>query len=518
MKTKQNGSIRDARDFPMVTKTSSPKGNSKGNPKGNNYNFDQAVVLRQSPVWSRAIMVSLMGVACFGIIWACVAKIEQVVPAVGQLKPQGAIKEIQAPFSGIVKEVYVKDGQQVKPGDLLLTFDSAGTRAEVESLQKIRTSLLQQNQLYRSLTTTDSLAPGKIELVQNRLPREVLFLLKSRTALLAENQLLRKQLGNTGEGQQLDNDEQQRLQFAKQELDTRTAAARLEVEQVRKELAQNQVRINDARVNLQIEQSILSKLKPLAEQGAIAQLQYLQQQQKVQGRNAEIATLLEEQQRLQYKMEQGRQQTTNTVAVSNKNILEKIADNKKNIAEIDSQFSKILLENEQRLADTNSKLAQAKLNIKYQEVRAPIAGTIFDLQAKNAGFVASPTQQLLKIVPNDNYVGEIYITNKDIGFVREGMKVDVRVDSFPYSEFGEIKGNISWIGSDALAPDQTHQFYRFPATVALEKQKLNIKDRVIGLQSGMSITANIKIREERRVINLITDMFTNQADHLKKVR
>lgn len=505
MKTKQNGSIRDARDLPMVT-------------KNHNFTSDQSVVLRQSPIWSRAIMVSLMGVACFSIIWACVAKIEQVVPAVGQLKPKEAIKEVQAPFSGIVKQLYIKDGQQVKAGDLLLTFDSGANKAEIESLQKIRASILQQNQLYRSLTVSDSLAPNQIELLQNKLPREVVFLLKSRTALLAENQLLRKELDNTGEGQQFDNDSQQRLQVAKKELDTRTAAARLEVEQVKKELAQNQVKIEDSQASLKIEQSILDKLKPLAEQGAIAQLQYLQQQQKVQNRNAEIATLIQEQQRLQYKIEQGRQQTDNTVAISGKNIHDKIADNKKNIAELDTQFTKIMLENEQRLADTNSKLAQAKLNMKYQELRAPIAGTIFDLQAKNAGFVASPTQQLLKIVPNDNYVAEIYITNKDIGFVKEGMKVDVRVDSFPYSEFGEIKGKISWIGSDALPPDQTHQFYRFPAKVVLEKQKLNIKGREVGVQSGMSITANVKIREERRVINLITDMFTNQADNLKQVR
>ncbi|GJD23988.1 secretion protein HlyD family protein [Rivularia sp. IAM M-261] len=505
MKTKQNASIRDARDLAMVT-------------KNHNLTSEQSVVLRQSPIWSRAIMVSLVGVACFSIIWACVAKIEQVVPAVGQLKPKEAIKEVQAPFSGIVKQLFIKDGQQVKAGDLLLTFDSGANRAEIESLQKIRASILQQNQLYRSLTVSDSLAPTQIELLQKKLPREVIFLLKSRTALLAENQLLRKELDNTGEGQQFDNDSQQRLQFAKKELDTRTAAARLEVEQVKKELAQNQVKIEDSQASLKIEQSILDKLKPLAEQGAIAQLQYLQQQQKVQNRNAEIATLIQEQQRLQYKIEQGRQQTDNTVAVSGKNIHDKITNNKKNIAEIDTQFTKIMLENEQRLADTNSKLAQAKLNMKYQELRAPIAGTIFDLQAKNAGFVASPTQQLLKIVPNDNYVAEIYITNKDIGFVKEGMKVDVRVDSFPYSEFGEIKGKISWIGSDALPPDQTHQFYRFPAKVVLEKQKLNIKGREVGVQSGMSITANVKIREERRVINLITDMFTNQADNLKQVR
>ena len=170
------------------------------------------------------------------------------------------------------------------------------------------------------------------------------------------------------------------------------------------------------------------------------------------------------------------------------------------------------------MADVNSKISQAQLNLKYQELRAPVAGTVFDLQAKNPGFVANPTTKLLQIVPNENYIAEVFITNKDIGFVRKGMKVDVRIDSFPYSEFGDIKGEVAGIGSDALPPDQTHQFYRFPAKVSLDKQSLMIRGQKVNLQSGMSISANIKVREERTVLSLFTELFTKQIDTLKEVR
>nr|ADO19060.1 secretion protein [Nostoc flagelliforme str. Sunitezuoqi] len=206
------------------------------------------------------------------------------------------------------------------------------------------------------------------------------------------------------------------------------------------------------------------------------------------------------------------------MALSDKNILDKIADNKQRIAAIDSQFMKVILDNEQRLADINSKISQAQLNVKYQELRAPVAGTVFDLQAKNPGFVATPTTKLLQIVPNENYIAEVFITNKDIGFVRKGMKVDIRIDSFPYSEFGDIKGELAGIGSDALPPDQTHQFYRFPAKLHLDKQSLVIRGKSVPLQSGMSISANIKVREERTVLSLFTELFTKQIDTLKEVR
>jgi hemolysin D len=481
-------------------------------------NFEQSVVLRQSPVWSRTIMITLVGLACVGIAWAYFAKIEQVVPATGQLKPEGTVKEVQAPVNGVVKTVHIKDGQTVKEGDLLLTFETVATLAQLNSLKQIRTALTQENQIYRRLMNASGEIASESEFLRSKLPRDTAFLLKSRAALVAENELLRTELRNSTASAELGIDEQQRLQISRRELESRSAAAQLEVEKIKKQLAQTVVKSADTKSGLAIQQEILDKLKILSEEGGISQLQYLNQKQQVQTLIAEIAQLDEEQQRLQFDIEKGRQDLNNTVAISSKNILEKIADNKKRIADVDSQFMKIVLDNEQNLADINSKISQAQLNYKYQELHAPVAGTVFDLQAKNPGYVANSTQKLLQIVPNDKYIAEVFITNQDIGFVKKGMKVDVRIDSFPFSEFGDIKGELVGIASDALPPDETYKFYRFPAKVSLDKQSINIKGRNISLQSGMSISANIKVREERTVMSLFTEMFTNQVESLKEVR
>ncbi|MBH8561734.1 HlyD family efflux transporter periplasmic adaptor subunit [Nostoc sp. CENA67] len=480
--------------------------------------FEQSVVLRQSPVWSRTIMITLIGLACAGITWACFAKIEQVVPATGQLKPEGTVKDVQAPVSGVVKEIFVKDGQTVKQGDLLLTFESVATVAQLNSLKKIRAALLEENQLYRRLMGASSAIASEAEFLRDRLPRDAAFLLKSRAALVAENELLRTELKNSTNGVGLGVDEQERLQVSQAELNSRAAAAQLEVEKIKKQFAQTEYKLEDTKSSLAIQQQILDRLKILSKDGGISQLQYLNQQQQVQNLAAEVAQLVEEKKRLQFDIEKGRQELNNTVAVSGKTILEKIGDNKKRIAEIDSQFMKIVLENEQNLADVNSKISQAELNFKYQVIYAPVAGTVFDLQAKNPGFVANTTEKLMQIVPNDKYIGEVFITNKDIGFVRKGMKVDVRISTFPFSEFGDIKGEVLEVGSDALPPDQTHNYYRFPARISLNKQFLDVKGKTITLQSGMEISANIKVREERTVMSLFTELFTKQVESLKEVR
>jgi HlyD family secretion protein len=126
------------------------KSNGNGSKSNGNGKFDQPVILRQSHNWSRGILWTIMGVTTSAIIWASVAKIEEAVPAQGKLEPQGAVNEVKAPVNGVVKEIYVKDGQRVKQGDLLLRLDPTAAQAQLASLSKVRTALIKENQFYRS--------------------------------------------------------------------------------------------------------------------------------------------------------------------------------------------------------------------------------------------------------------------------------------------------------------------------------------------------------------------------------
>ncbi|MDZ8139679.1 MAG: biotin/lipoyl-binding protein [Nostoc sp. DedQUE04] len=112
--------------------------------------FDQPVILRQSRKWSRAILWGLMAVTTGTIVWANIAKIEEAVSATGKLEPTGTVKEIQAPVGGVVKKIYVEDGQQVKLGEHLIGLDPTTANAQLDSLKKIRLSLLKENQFYQS--------------------------------------------------------------------------------------------------------------------------------------------------------------------------------------------------------------------------------------------------------------------------------------------------------------------------------------------------------------------------------
>ena len=434
--------------------------------------------------------------------------------ATGKLAPQGSIKEVKAPLNGVVKEIYIKDGQRVKKGEPLLAFDPRAAQSQRVALLKVQAALIQENQYYRSVlrgTAQPTVAPAKLNS-----STEIAALAKNRSALVAENSLYRAQLTGS-KNSTLSADQQLRLRSAQTETASREAAARLEVEQLQQQLAQTDVKLKNAKELLMVNQQIFRDIEQVAQEGGLSRMQFLEQRQKVLTAQAEVEQLMKEQVRLQLTITQAREKLQNTQALSSQDVLTKMADNDKKIAEIDSQLNKAIVENEKSIAETNSQLSQAQITLQYQVLSAPVDGTVFDLKVAGTGFVANSAETLLKIVPTNTLVAEVFVTNKDIGFVQEGMPVDVRIDSFPFSEFGDIKGQLVSVGSDALPPDEILPYYRFPVKVRLDQQFLQVRGREISLQSGMSVNANIKIRK-RSVMSIFTDSFIHQLESLKFVR
>jgi multidrug efflux pump subunit AcrA (membrane-fusion protein) len=481
-----------------------------------NAQFEQSIVLQQSPVWSRTIVWSIISVTALVTLWASVFQIEEAVPATGKLEPQGTVKEIKVPVDGVISAIYVKDGQQVKKGETLLHLDATTAQAQVSSLNQVRTALKQENQFYRSqLNGTTSTAETVQQIIKLKLPSELASLTKDRAALLAENALYQAQLQGTNQG--LSPSQQSRLQANLAELNSRLSVAQLTTEQTEKQLQQTQIKLASAAKLLQVNQRIYRDMEPIAREGAISRVQLSKQQQDVESRRAEVEQLAQEQQRLQLEVAQSQEKVQNAIAQSKQELLTKIADNEKKLAEIDSQLMKAIVENNQRIAETESKLSQAKQMLAYQELKAPVDGTVFELKAHASGYVANSAEPILKVVPNDALVAKVTITNKDIGFVKEGVEADIKVDSFSFSEFGDVKGKLVWIGSDALPPDQLQPYYKFPAKVQIERQSMMINGREMPLQSGMSVTTHIKLRK-RTIMSIFTDAFWKKLEGFQFMR
>jgi HlyD family secretion protein len=233
--------------------------------------------------------------------------------------------------------------------------------------------------------------------------------------------------------------------------------------------------------NLVLERQILSRLDTLKTSGATAELQVLQQNNKVREVEGE---------------------------------LEKVqVDRHRQTAILQQQIEQLNGE----LADLRSRLTELSVNIRYQDLRSPVDGVVFDLKPKGAGFVAQTSEPVMKIVPFSDLQAKVEIASSDIGFVRVGKPVDISIDSFPATDFGVLAGTLKSIGSDALPPDERNQVYRFPAVVGLDSQQFKLKGgQILPLQVGMSLTANIKLRKVS-YLQLLLGGFKDKTDALRRI-
>ncbi|NER80802.1 MAG: HlyD family efflux transporter periplasmic adaptor subunit [Leptolyngbya sp. SIO1D8] len=477
--------------------------------------FERSVILRQSPRWARYVVWGVVGVTVTVVAWACLAKFEETAQAQGKLEPKGVVQPVQAPVGGVIDEIMVNEGESVEQGQILVTLDPTATKAELDSLEEVRKSLVAENNYYRAQLSEPSSAVGAPTTVSPETAR----LTSNRATLIEENRLYRAILQGGLTASSLSPQQQERLRVSLGGLRSELSINQLEVGQLAEQLSQVRLQLANAMRDLDVQRNILGRIDPLVEAGAIADVQYLQQEQEVSNRQTEVDRLKQEEERIILAIVQAQEQLERTSTVSKEELLDRIAANDTQIANIDSQLTKVVVENDKQLEELNGRISNLEFALENQELRAPLAGQVFNLQANQPGYVANATEPILEIVPDDTLVARVFITNRDIGFVRQRFQerqdnpllVDVRIDSFPFSEFGDVDGTVVHIGSDALPPDQVNPVYRFPTEIELESQTLG---EALTLQSGMAVTANIKLRK-RRVITILSDLFVRKIDSLR---
>ena len=401
-------------------------------------------VLTPSKRWSRLILITLSSVSGFAIVWAAFARIDESVTSTGKIEPTGTTIDVKAPIGGVIKTILVKEGDIVGLDQILLELDTTAAKSRLEALKKVQ-----------------SRTQGDVE-------------------------LSRAQLGSDVDESQLTVNQKERLNALKKEYESRLLAAKSTVDQAKMNLRSAEATLDSSKEVLKIRERILEDIKPLEVEGAMSRIQYLKELQEVQSLRGKLISLNADVKKYRAALEEQQSRLTNTKALT-------VID-----------FSTKVEEGEKQLAQLKNQISEASLTLRYQEIRSPAKGIVFDLQPSAAGYVVNNNIPVLKIVPTDDLVARIYIPNRDIGFIKIGQEVKIRVDAYPYNEFGELNGTISALGSDVLEPDEVYNYYRFPATVELTTPDLAYKGGKLPLISGMSVNANIILRQ-RPVISIFTE-------------
>lgn len=212
----------------------------------------------------------------------------------------------------------------------------------------------------------------------------------------------------------------------------------------------------------------------------------------------------------------------------------KLAEAQVSIPVIDSEIAKAhetfvtsaiqsLTTLDSQLDDLKQQLAKADQVLADMTLRAPLSGVVQGTKVTTVGQVVTPGQQLMEVVPDDAPLEAIaYVTNTNVGFIKVGQKIDVKIQTFPYATYGTAPGVVTDIAKDSLpavAADtlqtaaldgeasQTSAAQKtgnlvFPITVKLDRNTMNIDGRVVPLRSGMAVGVDIKT-EDRRAIDYV---------------
>ena len=267
----------------------------------------------------------------------------------------------------------------------------------------------------------------------------------------------------------------------------------LKEEEKRNTMQMNQEEVVMLQNNLALQAEILERYGQLQAAGAFSEVQYLNQQ--------------------------------NIVAETRGKLMQSKAERLRQIALLDQQTAELKSE----LADLNGRLVESMVTLRYQQLRSPVDGVVFDLKPTSRGFTAQSTQTVMKVVPMGSLEAKVEVPSNKIGFVQvpQGcpekrhacMNADISIDSFPSSDFGVLNGKVIRIGSDALEPDPQgqRQELSFPVTVQLDDQQLKLKTgALLPLQVGMSLTANIKLRKVS-YLQLLLGGFQGKAESLQRL-
>lgn len=257
----------------------------------------------------------------------------------------------------------------------------------------------------------------------------------------------------------------------------------LKLEEKNIALDQNESEIKVLKRNLILQRDVEERLLFLEKQGAGSEIQSLQQSDKIQQVEGELARV------------QG--------------------ERLKQTKQLDQQIR--MLQSE--LSQLQSRLIEQKVSLRYKVIKAPVSGIVFDLKPKSPGFVAQNSEPVMKIVPFDKLLARVEIPSSDIGFVKIGQKADISIDSFPATDFGVLEGSIKSIGSDALSPDSQkgRNEYSFSSDIRLDSQQLKVKNGdSLSLQVGMSLTANIKLRKVS-YLQLLLGSFKDKTSSLREI-
>ena len=438
----------------------------------------------------RLVLLTIVGLVVALIVWASVGKMSIVATAPGKFIPEGRVKTLQPLEASIVKSIHVREGQHVDSGDLLLELDPTLSAADMNaSADKLAFNQLEQARLVAELTHKTPLyasagqAPGRLAL-------------------------------------------EERIRQAREQAHAaKLAGAQAAVEEKAAALAAAQATLQKYHELTGIAEEREASARPLVETGAIARIDYLQLKEDLAKNRNDFAS------------QQETVQQARAAILEADRALEQVRRDR--VADIYKDLDDRVTSE----PELNGGAQKSRELYSLKWLRAPVSGYVQKVDVTTIGQVVSAAQSLVTIVPDGTpLIVEATATNQDIGYLKVGQPVEIKVDTFPFQKYGSLKGTLEWISPDAEDRDgastdsdtrsgtaeaksdknkdsatANNAGYVYKIRVRTEQSQFRVNGETRPLQAGMTVQADITT-DKRRVIDFFLSPVIKYLDEGLKVR
>jgi hemolysin D len=434
----------------------------------------------------RAIAATIILFFVVALAWATFGWVDIIATAPGKIVPTGRSKVVQPFETGVVRAIHVQDGQAVKAGDVLIELDPTSNAADEKRLAH--------------------------DLLQDRLDvARLQALLVGDPARFAPPEAASADIIATARHQMEAQAAEQEAKLAA--LDRQSAQKAAEQREAEASIAKIQATLPLLRSQRDIREHLLQN-----EYGS--RLLYLQAEQQVVEQEHELVVQRHKRDEIgEARAALGRQR-----------------------AQAEAEYRKGLLADlakaESQASEHREEVVKATQRRQLQTLTAPVDGTVQQLAVHTLGGVVTPAQALLVMVPADSHPEiEAMVPNRDIGFVREGESAEVKVDTFNFTRYGLLHGEVLSVSQDAITRDRPQdksgaaaqatgdsdtssepkgQELVYAARVSLDRTQMQIEDRMVDLAPGMAVTVEIKTGSRRVIDYLLSPLLRYKQASLRE--
>ena len=460
------------------------------------------------PLYAR-LLAGTISVIIFGTIsWAHFSEIDEVATAPGELIASTQVRPVTSLGNGYILAVKVKEGDRVTKDQILIERDPNLQQTDVNRLAKA--SKLIEDDLHRLEAERIRGKTAGTKLQDELLNSRLLDYKAKQAAAEAEAQ---RQLSIINQAKVRLSRLQENLANAKTSF-TNAQTNLVNAEGIRAKVDNN----------LTIAQKREENLRALLNPGAVPRVDYLEAQERLNRASTDIIKSSDEVTNTKNRLTEAKDKVRSLekdIAAQDQEIrqAEQAYQAARNhglhlASERQSEILTQINKRKEELTNVAGQLEQAKMQKDRETIKAPVAGTIYKIKATKGPIQSG--EELLSIAPEgEEMLLEVKVLNRDIGFIRQNMKAKVKLEAFPFQEFGVVDGEVSQISPNAVVDKDLGLV--FSTRIKLTQHSMNLRGQEVEFTPGMAANAEIVTRE-KSILTFIVEPITRRFSDAFSVR